>query len=57
MPNGQSISAGGEGVAALRMKVATRTAPVTVATFDLSMAAEAPAPCGLFVQALVSASP
>jgi hypothetical protein len=54
--NGKTSSSGEEGITAQRMKVATRTTPVTVATFDLSMAAEGPTSCGLFVQALVSTS-
>lgn len=56
VPNGKTSSSGEEGITAQRMKVATRTAPVTVVTFDLSMASEGPTSCGLFVQALVSAS-
>lgn len=55
--DGETASVGEEGVTAERIKLASRTTPVTVVSFDLSMAVAGPAPCGLFVQALVSASP
>jgi hypothetical protein len=54
--NGDSIGVGGENTQALRVKLASRTAPITVATLDLSKAAAAPAPCGLFAQVLISTS-
>jgi hypothetical protein len=54
VPNGKEVSSGGEGLVAIRMKVATRTSPATVATLDLSKAGQAPAPCGVFAQVIVS---
>lgn len=54
IPDGKEVSAGGEGLVAIRMKVATRTSPATVATLDLSKAFQTPAPCGVFAQVIVS---
>jgi hypothetical protein len=56
VPSGGTVSSGRETFAALRMKLATRTSPATVATFDLSMVDNAPAPCGVYVQAIASTS-
>jgi hypothetical protein len=49
-----TIASNSEIIAALRMKLATRASPATLVTFDLSMADNAPAPCGVFVQAIAS---
>jgi hypothetical protein len=53
-PNGATIGAGAEAFAALRMKLATRTAPATIVVFDLNMAANVPGACPVFIQAIAS---
>ncbi len=54
IPDGEGVSDGNEKFTAIRMKVATRALPVTIATLDFSMLSDAPTPCGVFAQAIVS---
>ncbi len=54
VPNGKAVSSGSESFTARRMKVSTRTSPSTVATVDFSFVSDAPAPCGVYAQAIVS---
>ena len=54
VPNGEGASDGDEGITAIRMKVATRTSPATIATLDFSMVSNAPTACGVYAQAIVS---
>jgi len=53
VPDGEGISDTVEGAGGIRMKLSTRTSPATIATLDLSKAANAPSPCGVFVQVIV----
>jgi len=54
IPSAGAIEFGAEAYAALRMKAATRTAPVTIVVFDLNMAANVANACPVFVQAIAS---
>ncbi|HEY7255596.1 MAG TPA: hypothetical protein VH476_02835 [Solirubrobacterales bacterium] len=54
VPDGGEVSDGHEGIVAIRMKVATRSTPATIATLDLNAAAEPPVPCSAFVQVVLS---
>ena len=54
VPDGESVSDGHEGFVAIRMKVATRSTPATIATLDLNAAPEPPVPCSVFVQVVIS---
>ena len=54
VPDGEGVSDGNEGLTAIRMKVATRASPATIATLDFSMVRNAPTPCGVYAQAIVS---
>ena len=54
VPNGDKVSDGNETFTAIRMKVATRGTPATIATLDMSMVSDAPTPCGVYAQVIVS---
>ena len=54
VPNGDKVSDGNETFTAIRMKVATRGTPATIATLDMSMVSDAPTPCGVYAQVIGS---